>query len=146
MNSQKCKAVWMGLLGLILAVLGIKYALTLAASASQPFNLEGRPVIFFFSIDDPCECMVDLTQRAESQIAGWPVERRGGVQVVRFPIQQRRDLEAKYKVFRVPSLILVDAQNQVIWRQDYPLNEGGPFNLDEFEAVIANFGEDNAKP
>jgi hypothetical protein len=146
MNSQKRKAVWMGLLGLILIVSGIKFALKIAPSASQPFDLEGKPVIFFFSIDDPCECMVDLTQRAESQIASWSVEQRGGVQLVRFPIQQRRDLEARYKVFRAPSLILVDAQNQVIWRQDYPLIEGGPFNLDEVEVAIARLEEDSIKP
>lgn len=146
MNSQKRRAVWMGLLGLILVMLGVKFALALAASPGQPYNLDGKPVLLFLSMDDPCACMVDLTQRAESQIANWPVEQRGGIQVVRFPFQQRRDLEAEYKIFRAPCLILVDTQNQVIWRQDYPLIEGGPFKLDEVEAVIARLGEDSAKP
>lgn len=146
MNSQKRQAVWMGLLGLILVVLGVKFALGLAASSGQPYNLNGEPVLLFFSIDDPCACMVDLTQRAESQIANWPVEQRGEIQVVRFPFRQRRDLEAEYQIFRAPCLILVDAQNQVLWRQDDTMIEGGPFKLDEVEAVIAGLVEDSAEP
>jgi cytochrome c-type biogenesis protein len=35
---------------------------------------------------------------------------------------------------------LVDAQDQVAWRQDYPLIEGGPFELKELETAIAEMG------
>ena len=52
------------------------------------------------------------------------------------PMELRKDLEVKYRVFRAPCLILVDAQDQVIWRQDYPLIEEGPFKLEELEAAI----------
>jgi hypothetical protein len=140
MEPQKRKAVWLGLLGVILVVLGIKFALTIVAAASLPLDLQGKPAVLFFSLDKPCECMVELTKRAETQIANWPEERRGGIKVVRIPFEQRRDLPAKYDVFRVPCLILVDDQNQVIWRQDYPLIEGGSFDLEELEAAIADMG------
>jgi hypothetical protein len=140
MEPQKRKAIWMGLLGLILIVLGIKFAMTIVNAASLPLDLQGKPAVLFFNLDKPCECMVELTQRAETQIANWPEERRDSIQVVRIPFEQRRDLQAKYEVFRVPCLILVDAQNQVIWRQDYPLIEGGRFGLEELEAAIADMG------
>jgi len=146
MSKQKRNAILLGFFGLILIVLGIKNLPVFLAAATQQYTLENKPVILFFNVDEPCECMVELTQRAEAQIANWPVESRGGITLMRIAIDQRKDLEAKYDVFRAPCLLLVDAQNQVVLRQDYPSIEGGPFKLDEFEAAIADLGVYNAKP
>ena len=140
MDTQKRKAVWLGLIGLILIVLGIKYLPFLLAFAGQQSSTHDQPVILFFSVDEPCECMVELTQHAEQQMVDWPVERRGGIPVMRIAMEERKDLEAKYQVFRAPCLVLVDAQDQIVWRQDYPLIEGGPFRLEELEAAIAALG------
>ncbi len=137
MSAQKRKAIGFGLVGLILILLGIKYTPVFLVVASQQFRLENKPVILFFNINNPCECMVELTQRAEKQMANWPVERQGGIPVARIAMEQRKDLEAQYQVFRAPCLLLVDAQDQVAWRQYYPLIEGGPFKLEELEAAIA---------
>jgi hypothetical protein len=136
MNAQKRKALGLGFIGLILVVFGIKFMPVFLQTAGQQSSMSGKPVVLFFSLDDPCECMVELTQRAEQQMASWTVERKGGISVVRIPMEQRKDLEAKYKIFRAPSLVLVDAQDQVAWRQDYPLIEGGPFKLEELEAAV----------
>ena len=146
MSKQKRNAILLGFFGLILIVLGIKNLPVFLAAATQQYTLENTPVILFFNVDEPCECMVELTQRAEAQIANWPVESRGGITLMRIAIDQRKDLEAKYDVFRAPCLLLVDAQNQVVLWQDYPSIEGGPFKLDEFEAAIADLGVYNAKP
>ena len=146
MSKQKRKAIWLGFFGLILIVLGIKNLPVFLAAATQQYTLENTPVILFFNVDEPCECMVELTQRAEAQIANWPVESRSGITVMRIAMDQRRDLEAKYDVFRAPCLLLVNASGEVVWRQDYPLIEGGPFNLNEFETAIANTGVDISKP
>ena len=137
MDAQKRKAIGLGLVGLILIVLGIKYLPFLLAFAGQQSNMNDKPVILFFSVDEPCECMVELTQHAEQQIANWPVERRAGIPVMRVAMEQRKDLEMKYRVFRAPCLVLVDVQDQITWRQDYPMIEGGPFKLEELEAAIA---------
>ncbi len=137
MNTQKRKAIWLGLIGLILIVLGIKYMPFLLAFAGQQSSTNDKPVILFFSVDEPCECMVELTRNAEQQMANWPVERRGGIPVMRIAMEERKDLEVKYRIFRAPCLVLVDAQDQITWRQDYPLIEGGPFKLEELEAAIA---------
>jgi len=140
MNAQKRKAILLGLLGLVLIVLGIKFMPFFLQAAGQQSRMSGKPVVLFFSLDDPCECMVELTRQAEQQMANWPIERQGGIPVIRIPMEQYKDLEAKYKVFRAPCLVLVDAQDQVVWRQDYPLIEGGPFKLQELEAAIVLLG------
>ena len=140
MDAQKRKALGLGLIGLILIVLGIKYMPFLLAFAGQQSSMNDKPVILFFSVDKPCECMVELTQRAEQQIANWPVERQGGIPVMRITMEQRKDLEMKYGVFRAPCLVLLDAQDQIVWRQDYPMIEGGPFKLEELETAIAALG------
>ncbi len=100
-------------------------------------DLNGEPILLFFSLDQPCECMVELTRQAEQQMAGWPVECQDGVTVIRLAMDQHIDLQLKYQVFRAPCLVLLDAQGQIAWRQDYPLIDGGPFKLDELEAAIA---------
>ena len=137
MDAQKRKAIWLGLIGLILIVLGIKYMPFLLAFAGQQSSINDKPVILFFSVDKPCECMVELTKHAEQQIANWPVERRSGIPVMRIAMEERKDLEVKYRIFRAPCLMLVDSRDQVAWRQDYPMIEGGPFKLEELEATIA---------
>lgn len=140
MNAQKRKAAVLGLVGLILIVLGLKYLPAFLQAAGQQSEMSGKPVLLFFSVDEPCECMVEITQQAELQMANWPVKQQGNISVLRIAMEQRRDLEAKYKVFRAPCLVLVDAQDQVVWRQDYPLIEGGPLKLEELETAIAELG------
>jgi hypothetical protein len=142
MDVQKRKATLIGMIGLILIVLGIKYMPLFLVAAEQQSEIGDRPVVLFFNVDEPCECMVELTQQAELQMANWMAEKHSAISVLRIPMDQRKDLEAKYKVFRAPCLILVDAQDQVIWRQDYPLIEGGPFKLEELEAAIEGIETD----
>jgi len=139
MNTHKGKALLLGFVGLVLIVIGIKYLPVFLTMADQEATIGDKPVILFFNLDEPCECMVELTQQADKQITNWPVERRGGIPVVRIGMDQRPDLEVKYKIFRAPCLVLVNDQDQVDWRQDYPLIEGGPFELEELEAAIAQF-------
>ncbi len=140
MNPQQRKASGLAFLGILFIALGVKYLPDVLAMAALQQKMSNKPFILFFSIEEPCECMVELTQRAEAQIVGWPVERRKGVEIVQLAIDQRRDLEAKYQVFRAPCLVLVSADGRVLWRQDYPLIEGGPFKLEELEAAIAEMG------
>jgi hypothetical protein len=142
MDIQKRKAILIGMIGLILIVLGIKYMPIFLEAAEQQSEISDRPVVLFFNVDEPCECMVELTQRAELQMANWTAEKRDAIPVLRIAMDQRKDLEAKYQVFRAPCLVLVDAKDRVVWRQDYPLIEGGPFKLEELEAAIEGIRTD----
>jgi hypothetical protein len=140
LDARKRQAVGLGIIGLILIVLGLKYLPAFLQAAGQQSDMSGKPVLLFFSVDEPCECMVEITQQAEHQMASWPVEHRDGIEVMRIDMDQRKDLEARYKVFRAPCLVLVDAHGEVVWRQDYPLIEAGPFKLEELETAIADLG------
>lgn len=137
MEKHRRIAIGFSILGLILIVLGVKFTPVFFTYVSQQSVISDKPAVLFFTVEDPCECMVELTLRAEEQIAKWLPDQRNGISILRIAMDQRKDLEAKYKVFRAPCLILVDAQGKVVWRQDYPLIEGGPFKLNEAEAVIA---------
>jgi len=164
MDTQKRRTIGLGVLGLILIVLGLKFVPVILANLSQPYDdteallqlartqvarqptgglspdLNGKTFVLFFNLDKPCECMRDITQRAEQQMAAWPVERRGGVTVLRLGMETYTDLEMKYYVFRSPCLVLLNDRGEIVWRQDYPLIEGGPLKLDELEAAIASLG------
>ncbi len=48
MDAQKRKAIGLGLIGLILIVLGIKYMPFLLAFAGQQSSMNDKPVILFF--------------------------------------------------------------------------------------------------
>ncbi len=137
MDTQKRKAIGLGVMGLTLVILGIKYLPAFLSLVDQQASMHDQPVILFFNVDEPCECMMELAENAEQQMAGWSPERRSNLQIVHLWMDERKDLEAKYNVFRAPCLVLVDAQGQVTWRQDYPLIDGGPFKLEELEAAIA---------
>ena len=69
MEKQKRNAIFLGVLGLILIMIGLKYLPLLVSAANQQDEFHDKPVILFFNDDEPCECMVELTQKAEQQIA-----------------------------------------------------------------------------
>lgn len=172
MESQKHKLIGLGILALIVIVLGLKFVPVVVVNLSRPYedtavllqlartqiaqrptdaapitavplpDLSGKPFLLFFYLDKPCECMKEITQKAERQMAAWPVERQGGVTVLRLGMETYTDLETKYQVVRSPGLVLLDSRGKIVWRQDYPLIEGGPFKLDELEAAIAALGND----
>ena len=93
----------------------------------------------------------DPTRRTtDGELASRAARRDPGMRIA---MEQRKDLEMKYGVFRAPCLVLVDAQDQVAWRQDYPiieaarsswtnwrrrlrLNEGGIMLIDSYHLEV----------
>lgn len=134
------KVVGFSIIGLILIFLGIKF--TIQRMSGQVITLiqNGTPVLLFYNIAEPCQCSRELVARANTQIVMWPEERRGGVKLVRLNFGEDREMEAKYKVFRAPALVLLDGGGEIVWRQDYPLSEGDPFKIEELEAALAELG------
>lgn len=126
----------MGLIGLILIVLGIKVATQFLPGGSVRLDLNGQPALLFFSLDKSCECMRQMIYAADFQIAHWSEEARMGIVVHRYDFDQNRQLANQYEVYRVPSLLLLDGKGQIVSRQDYPLLQNGPLDLNQFEMVI----------
>jgi len=126
----------MGLSGLILIVLGVKISIQYLHREAVRLDLNGQPVLLFFSLDESCECIRQMIHAADFQIAHWSVEARQGIVVRRFDFDQNRQLANQYGVYRVPSLLLVDGRGRVVSRQDDPLLRNGPLDLEKFEADI----------
>lgn len=135
LTAQQRKIAWQGFLGILLIVLGAKFT----ASDWQPgipLEIDDQPALLYFTLDESCECMQELLETADLQMKDWPETARGGVEVVRIDFEAREDLASQYSIFRLPCLVLVDRAGEIVFRQDYPLVEGGPFNLTEFEEKI----------
>ena len=130
------QAVSLGFLGLLMFVLGTKYTLKLFTVDRQPLSLNDEPALLFFNVDDSCECMKELVQSADQQIENWPETARSHIRIHRINFDQRPGLADQYQVFRYPCMILLDSSGQIVYRQDYPLSEGGPLDLENFEAQI----------
>ena len=138
LTARQKHATRLGFVGILLVVLGLKFLFQWNFAYSPPLRLEGKPTLLFFTLDQPCECIQELVQQADEQINAWPETERKGIPLIRIDFDTRKDLADKYHVFRVLCLVLVDADGEIVHRQDYPLIEGGPFELAEFEARMQN--------
>ncbi len=136
MKPHHHKAILLGFLGIVLLVLGMKFAIEGVWQAQPPLDLVSKPVLLFFTLEDSCDCMQELIESAEAQIQNWPSSARLGTPIQRIDFDERKDLASKYKIFRVPCLVLLNSTGEIVHRQDYPLIDGGPFNLSEFEEQI----------
>ncbi len=77
-----------------------------------------------------------VSNNANAQIASWSEEVRQGVPVFAIDIDRRPDLAEQFDVFRVPALLLLDSQGQLMWVQDYSINDDLPLDLHQFEVEI----------
>jgi hypothetical protein len=141
-TPAKRKAIALGFLGILVILLGFKFMLQGLPADDPSLELHGEPALLFFNIDEPCECMQKLVESADSQIRRWPEEARAGIPVYRINFEEQPELGGKYKVFRVPCLVLVDGDGQIVHRQDYPVSEVWPLKLEEFEQAISSLGDD----
>lgn len=124
---------FLGALSILAAIkVAVQYWPTSSALPIEP----GRPTLLFVTMREPCVCMRQLIGRANTQIVMWPKERQGNVKIIYLDFGVDPSLEARYKIFRAPALVLLDGQEKIIWRQDYPLIEGEPFELEELEKAI----------
>jgi len=80
-------------------------------------------------------------QDADQQIQHWTEEARSHIIIQRIDFDEHPDLAEQYEVFRYPCLILLDSSGQIVYRQDYPLSEGGPLDLESFEEQIKSMVE-----
>jgi hypothetical protein len=136
LNVQQRKTALLGFVGLLLIVLSLKFMLGGTWQKAAPLDVENRPAILFFSFDEPCECMLELTAKAEAQIAGWAAPQDQGIPVYRFDFPSRPDLASYYAVYRVPCLIYLDASGESVYRLDFSITEPLPFNLAGLEAFL----------
>jgi hypothetical protein len=108
----------------------------------QPLNLNGQPALVFFTLGRGCECQMTVIASAEAQIAAWDVPGEAGLPVLRVDFSRRPDLVRQYGVARAPALVLLDAQGQVVWKQDVGLSDEAPLDLATCQARMTILGQD----
>ncbi|MCJ7700847.1 MAG: hypothetical protein MUO62_04645 [Anaerolineales bacterium] len=138
MKTRARLFVWIGFIGTVLLVLGLKARQLGWLEVKPPLELNDQPaVLIFIRYNGACECELFVNGNARAQVANWVPEARGDVQLHQIDIEQRSDLARQYKVIRAPSMLLLDASGQIIWRQDDVLSDGLPLDLAAAEVQIA---------
>ncbi len=115
-------------------------SLTLSLKAVQlgwfnprpPLELDGKPALLFFNKTRGCECELFVYNNANAQVDDWIAPLR----VIRIDMDHRPDLARQYAVIRAPTLILLDAEGQAVWRQDEGLSDESPLDLNQAERQI----------
>ena len=130
------KWIWLIVATAVLLVLGAKAIQQGWLTARPPLELNDKPTILFFNNEQGCDCVLAIYQRADAQVAAWPAESRHGVSLHRIHLKQRPDLGKQYQVVRAPTLLLLDAGRNEVWRQDEVTSDWHIFDLETAEAQI----------
>lgn len=126
----------------IIFVLGVLIVLYLKGihedwfSPREQLVLEGKPVLLFFNRYKGCECELVVYEAAELQIENWTEENRRGIEVMIFNLDRREDLKKQFGIVRAPTLILLNADGDIILKQDEGILDTEPLNLPLFEEKI----------
>jgi hypothetical protein len=96
-----------------------------------PLPLDGKPALVFFTLGAGCECQMSVVRAAEAQLDGWDVPAETGIPLLRVDFSRRPDLAKQYRIIRAPALALLDADGQVVWKQDLGRSDTQPLDLAE---------------
>lgn len=99
-------------------------------------DLPQEPVLLFFNRHKGCECVLLVYRSADKQIQDWPESQRNGLTLIRVDLDRRPDLGAQFGIYRVPAMLLLDAEGREIFRQEESLSDTRPLDLAAFEARI----------
>ena len=141
LTRQQRHALLLGFGGLFLIISGLKFVLQWDSLVSQPIQLQDEPALLFFTLEEPCECMLGIVQSAESQIENWPESARAGLPLYRIDFDSQKRFASDHGIYRAPCLVIVNEDGEIIYRQDFPYIEGGSFNLEELEDRIHGLQE-----
>lgn len=133
--------VWLIVAGAVLAVLAAKGIQSGWFAAPSPLELNGEPALLFFNNDRGCDCALVIYRRADVQMAAWSEEARHRVPLVPINLEQRPDVAKYYGIVRAPTLLLLDAAGDEVWRQDEVVSDSHVFDLKAAEAQIATLLE-----
>ena len=101
-----------------------------------PLALNDQPALVFFTLGRGCECQMIVIRNAEAQLAAWPLLEQETIPLLRVDFSRRPDLVKQYNVALSPALVLLDAQGQVVWKQDLGLSDEAPLDLAAAESQV----------
>ena len=129
-------------IGILFFILGLLVVLTIKAFDEgwfvlrEPLTLNDKPALLFFNRYEGCECVLVVYEAAQYQIEDWSDEERHEVQLVMIDLDRRPDLGKQYNVIRAPTLILLNEEGSLIYKQDEVVTDAEPLNLPLFEEMI----------
>ena len=126
------KVFWILFVASLALTLGMKTVQLGWFNPRPPLELGREPALLFFNKARGCECELFVYNNANAQIDAWDKPMR----VIRIDMDYRPDLAREYKVIRAPSLVLVNAEGQVAWKQNESLNDGSPLDLEQVEMLV----------
>ena len=126
------KIVWILFLGALAVTLGLKAVQLGWFALRPPLELDGKSVVLFFNKARGCDCELFVYNNANAQMDVW----NAPVRVIRIDMDQRPDLVRQYEVVRAPTLVLLNAESEIVWRQDEGLNDESPLDLEQVECQV----------
>ena len=136
MNDRRRFLILSLLICVAIAIVGTKAFRSGWFAPHRPLDLNGKPALLFFNVSKGCECQMVVSNNASDQVASWPEEARQDIPVFHIDIECRPDLSEQYDVNLVPAMLLLDSQGQLMWKQDYSINDDLPLDLIQFELEI----------
>ena len=137
MNSRLRILTFLVFLLVVGAVLGIKGDQQGWFLPRPQLALNGQPALLFFSLSDGCECQMTIIRRAATQVAFWELPEHLAINIIRIELDLQPKVARYYDVARAPALVLVDAEGELLWKQDVGVSDTKPLNLVEAEAQIS---------
>jgi hypothetical protein len=119
--------------------LGLKAAQLGWFNPRPPLKLDKEPVLLFFNKARGCECELLVYNNANAQMDAW----NAPVLVINIDMDYRPDLARQYEVIRAPTLVLLNAESEMVWKQDEGLSDEAPLDLNQAEHQIEVLVEEN---
>lgn len=129
---MKRALAWFLLLGSLAFILGLKAVQRGWFAPRPPLEMNGEPAILFFNKSRGCECELFVYNNARAQIEAWDAP----IQVFQIDFDRRPDLVKQFRVVRAPTLILVNAKSEIVWKQDVGISDASPLNLEQLTLVL----------
>jgi hypothetical protein len=126
------KLLWIIFLGALILTFGLKAVQLGWFTPRPPLELDGKPVLLFFNKARGCECEMLVYNNANTQMNVWNTP----VHVVRIDMDHRPDLAQQYQVIRAPALVLLNAESEIVWKQDEGLSDQVPLDLNQAERQV----------
>jgi hypothetical protein len=120
--------------GAVLAIKGVQQGWFLPR---PQLALSDQPAMLFFTLLDGCECQMTIIRRAATQVAFWELPEPLAINIIRIDFDLQPKIARYYDVARAPALVLVDAEGELIWKQDVGVSDAKPLDLVEAEAQIS---------
>jgi hypothetical protein len=137
MKSARWNRILLGLIFVLaFSVLAMKAVLEGWFAPHFTLDLHQQPAVLFFNRTKGCDCAKQVYQAAARQMQDWPEANRLGVQVIEINLDRWPEAGEQFAIVRAPTLLLLDAAGNSVYRQEEVVTDLAPLNLPALEHKI----------